>query len=143
MGGDRGRGRAGESNLSSSTRFPRSPGAPYQVANGQHLPCRHGVALFVNGQPSKDTPGDLSLAERDRIIEMAWEDRTPFAAIEFQFGLTEPQVIALMRDELKASSFRLWRSRVSGRKTKHRALRGEDVLRFRSDQQRAISDNRR
>ena len=50
---------------------------------------------------------------------MAWEDRTPFEAIEFQFGLSEPQVIAVMRQQLKASSFKLWRKRVSGRKTKH------------------------
>ena len=50
---------------------------------------------------------------------MAWEDRTPFEAIEFQFGLSEPQVIAVMRQHLKLSSFKLWRKRVSGRKTKH------------------------
>ena len=55
----------------------------------------------------------------DRIIEMAWEDRTSFEAIEFQFGLSEKDVITLMRKELKTSSFRLWRKRVSGRKTKH------------------------
>ena len=57
----------------------------------------------------------------DRIIEMAWEDRTPFEAIEFQFGLSEPQVISVMRQQMKASSFKLWRRRVSGRKTKHGA----------------------
>ena len=57
----------------------------------------------------------------DRIIEMAWEDRTPFEAIEFQFGLSEPQVIGVMRQHLKSSSFKLWRKRVSGRKTKHAA----------------------
>ena len=61
----------------------------------------------------------LSSEDLDRIIEMAWEDRTPFEAIEFQFGLSEPQVIAVMRQQLKASSFKLWRKRVSGRKTKH------------------------
>ena len=61
----------------------------------------------------------LPSEDLDRIIEMAWEDRTPFEAIEFQFGLSEPQVIALMRQEMKASSFKLWRKRVSGRKTKH------------------------
>ncbi|QNJ11443.1 hypothetical protein SynM161_01320 [Synechococcus sp. M16.1] len=53
---------------------------------------------------------------------MAWEDRTPFEAIEFQFGLSEPQVIAVMRQQMKASSFKLWRKRVSGRKTKHAAI---------------------
>ena len=55
----------------------------------------------------------------DRIIEMAWEDRTTFEAIQYQFGLSENEVIALMRKEMKASSFRMWRKRVSGRKTKH------------------------
>ena len=60
----------------------------------------------------------------DRIIEMAWEDRTPFEAIEFQFGLKEQEVINLMRREMKPSSFRMWRKRVQGRKTKHSKLRG-------------------
>ena len=80
----------------------------------------------------------LDLPDRDRVIEMAWEDRTPFGAIETQFGLTERDVIDLMRRELKAGSFRRWRARVQGRPTKHRALRGEDVRRFRSRQQRTI-----
>ena len=56
--------------------------------------------------------------ELDRIIEMAWEDRTTFEAIEFQFELSEQEVIELMRQEMKASSFRMWRKRMSGRKTK-------------------------
>jgi uncharacterized protein (TIGR03643 family) len=64
---------------------------------------------------------DLQSASIDRIIEMAWEDRTSFEAIEYQFGLSENQVIMLMRKEMKASSFRMWRKRVSGRKTKHAA----------------------
>ena len=59
----------------------------------------------------------------DRIVEMAWEDRTPFEAIEFQFGLSEPQVIELMRREMKPSSFRMWRKRVQGRNSKHRQKR--------------------
>ena len=63
----------------------------------------------------------LPSEDLDRIIEMAWEDRTPFEAIEFQFGLSEPQVIAVMRQQMKASSFKLWRKRVSGRQTKHAA----------------------
>jgi uncharacterized protein (TIGR03643 family) len=62
---------------------------------------------------------DLEAGSIDRIIEMAWEDRTPFDAIEHQFGLQEKQVIALLRQQMKPSSFRLWRKRVSGRKTKH------------------------
>ena len=57
----------------------------------------------------------------DRIIEMAWEDRTSFEAIQYQFGLSESDVISLMRKEMKSSSFRMWRKRVSGRKTKHAA----------------------
>lgn len=61
----------------------------------------------------------LSTQDIDRVIEMAWEDRTPFEAIEFQFGLSESSVIALMRAELKSASFRAWRRRVSGRKSKH------------------------
>ena len=65
----------------------------------------------------------------DRIIEMAWEDRTHFEAIEFQFGLSEPQVVALMRQQLKSSSFKLWRRRVSGRKTKHAATSRSDRFR--------------
>ena len=59
--------------------------------------------------------------ELDRIIEMAWEDRTTFEAIHYQFGLSEQEVIELMRQSMKASSFRMWRKRVSGRKTKHGA----------------------
>lgn len=66
-----------------------------------------------------------------RIIEMAWEDRTPFEAIEASFGLSEHAVIKLMRKHMKPSSFRMWRKRVSGRPTKHRQLRGYDVGRFR------------
>ncbi|MBN2646639.1 MAG: TIGR03643 family protein [Thiotrichales bacterium] len=64
-----------------------------------------------------------------RIIEMAWEDRTPFEAIESNYGLTESQVIALMRRNLKSKSFKVWRERVSGRKTKHLKLRSEAVTR--------------
>ena len=71
----------------------------------------------------------LPSEDLDRIIEMAWEDRTPFEAIEFQFGLSEPQVIAVMRQEMKASSFKLWRRRVSGRKTKHAATSRSDRFR--------------
>jgi len=66
---------------------------------------------------------NLELKDIDRIIEMAWEDRTPFDAITFQFGLKEQDVIILMRRELKPKSFRLWRARVQGRATKHRKLR--------------------
>ncbi len=64
--------------------------------------------------------------ETSRIIEMAWEDRTPFEAIERLYGLNESAVIILMRQQLKPNSFKLWRQRVTGRKTKHLALRGFD-----------------
>ncbi|MEC7754038.1 TIGR03643 family protein [Roseivirga sp. UBA1976] len=84
--------------------------------------------------------GNLKEQEIDRVIEMAWEDRTPFEAIEHQFGLTEKEVIALMRNEMKASSFRMWRARVQGRKTKHTALQASD--KFKSSLQREISGNK-
>ena len=78
----------------------------------------------------------MSLSERDidRIIEMAWEDRTPFEAIEYQFGLKENDVREVMRTHLKRSSFELWRKRVKGRKTKHQKTSPAD--RFRSQNQK-------
>jgi uncharacterized protein (TIGR03643 family) len=78
----------------------------------------------------------------DRIIEMAWEDRTPFEAIKAQFGINESQVIALMRNCMKRSSFEMWRSRTNGRKTKHAALRSDEVNRFHSNLQRSITHNK-
>ncbi|MFN2328221.1 MAG: TIGR03643 family protein [Chromatocurvus sp.] len=71
----------------------------------------------------------LSTADTSRVIEMAWEDRTPFEAIDALYGLDESAVIRLMRRNLKPGSFRLWRARVSGRKTKHGALRDPAVSR--------------
>ncbi len=86
---------------------------------------------------------NLSLSQIDRVIEMAWEDRTPFEAIEYQFGLSEQKVIALMRSELKGSSFRLWRKRVnSGVSKKHLKRRSADMVRFRCTRQRVISGNK-
>lgn len=76
-----------------------------------------------------DRSRQLTEEDTSRIIEMAWEDRTPFEAIEACYGLAEPQVIQLMRRNLKPGSFRLWRKRVTGRKTKHQQLRPEGVLR--------------
>jgi uncharacterized protein (TIGR03643 family) len=79
----------------------------------------------------------------DRIIEMAWEDKTPFEAVKLQFGLTEAEVICLMRKELKRSSFNLWRKRVnSGVSQKHLLKRNPDILRFRSSLQKTISMNK-
>ena len=71
----------------------------------------------------------LSDADLSRIIEMAWEDRTPFEAIENLYGLNESAVISLMRREMKASSFRMWRKRMAGRQTKHAAMRHPDINR--------------
>lgn len=78
---------------------------------------------------------NLQKEEIFRIIEMAWEDRTPFETIEFQFGLKENDVRQIMRSEMKSSSFRMWRKRVSGRKTKHFSLRSKKVNRFKSKNQ--------
>ncbi|WP_088323570.1 TIGR03643 family protein [Polaribacter tangerinus] len=77
----------------------------------------------------------------DRIIEMAWEDRTTFESIEFQFGLKEQEVIELMRREMKPKSFKMWRQRVQGRKTKHQKLRTFEKGRFKCSRQRSISNN--
>jgi uncharacterized protein (TIGR03643 family) len=78
----------------------------------------------------------LTPADIDRIIQMAWEDRTAFDSIQTQFGLTPGEVIKLMRAEMKPSSFRLWRARTTGRKTKHAALRSAEVNRFRCPDQK-------
>ncbi|MFY7874569.1 MAG: TIGR03643 family protein [Pirellula sp.] len=78
----------------------------------------------------------LTPADIDRIIQMAWEDRTSFDVIQTQFGLTPGEVIKLMRSEMKPSSFRLWRARTTGRKTKHVALRDFEVGRFRCPDQK-------
>lgn len=92
-------------------------------------------------ESSKQVP-KLDHRAIDRIVEMAWEDRTPFDAITLQFGLTEAEVIKLMRREMKLSSFRMWRARVQGRSTKHQALRNFKLGRNRSDQQRIITLNK-
>jgi uncharacterized protein (TIGR03643 family) len=73
---------------------------------------------------------------------MAWEDRTPFEAIELQFGLKEKDVIVLMRKEMKLSSFKMWRKRMQGRQTKHRQVTAGDTKRFKSTRQREISNNK-
>ena len=85
---------------------------------------------------------NLSEQEIDRVIEMAWEDRTPFEAISYQFGLEEEEVIQLMRNNLKEKSSKRWRKRVQGRKTKHLKLRSKEVNRHKSSRQKHISGNR-
>ena len=83
----------------------------------------HGLPIMLkNGK-------QFSQDEISRIVEMAWEDRTPFEAIELNFGVNESAVIKLMRSQMKSRSFRLWRQRVASRKTKHLALRSPEVNR--------------
>lgn len=87
---------------------------------------------------------EFSEIEIDRIIEMAWEDRTPFDAITFQFQIKEQEVIELMRREMKPSSFKMWRERVQGRKTKHQKLRNinPEETRFKCSRQKQITHNK-
>ncbi|MDA9849477.1 TIGR03643 family protein [Flavobacteriaceae bacterium] len=86
---------------------------------------------------------EFTEVELDRIIEMAWEDRTPFEAILFQFNLAEKDVIKVMRANLKESSFKRWRKRVnSGVSQKHLKKRNPEINRFKCSRQKAISGNR-
>lgn len=78
----------------------------------------------------------LTTMDIDRIVEMAWEDRTPFDAIELQFGLKEKEVKQLMKTTMKRSSYVMWRDRVNSRKTKHSQLVGVPYLRFKSKNQK-------
>ncbi len=85
----------------------------------------------------------LSVEALDRVIEMAWEDRTPFEAIQFQFGLAEKEVIKVMRATLKESSFKRWRKRVnSGVSKKHVKKRNPEITRFKCSRQKAITGNK-
>lgn len=85
---------------------------------------------------------ELSEIDKNRIIEMAWEDRTPFDAILSQFDITEKETITLMRREMKLSSFKMWRKRVQGRSTKHSKKAADDLIRFRCSLQKTISSNK-
>ena len=86
---------------------------------------------------------NFSVEQIDRIIEMAWEDRTPFEAISFQFGISESKTITIMRTELKRRSFNLWRKRVnSGISQKHLKKRNSEIERFKCTRQRTISLNK-
>ena len=85
---------------------------------------------------------EISTIDLDRIIEMAWEDRTPFDAITAQFGIPESETIKLMRENMKRSSFKMWRERVQRRKTKHQELRNIGVNRFKCTLQKSISMNK-
>ena len=91
----------------------------------------------------KDEPRiPLNLRDLDRIVEMAWEDRTPFEAISYQFNITEKEIIEIMRREMKPSSFRMWRKRVQGRATKHLKKRDFSEGRHKCSRQRSISNNK-
>jgi|TARA_B110000967_G_scaffold52889_1_gene54206 uncharacterized protein (TIGR03643 family) len=86
---------------------------------------------------------EFSERQLDRIIEMAWEDRTPFEAILFQFQLSEKEVVQVMRKELKPTSFKRWRKRVhSGVSQKHLQKRNPEIDRFKCSRQRAITQNK-
>lgn len=84
----------------------------------------------------------LPVVDLDRIIEMAWEDRTPFDAIQAQFGFGESEVKALMKEQLRTGSYILWRKRVEACKTKHAKRREEGITRFKCNRQRSISNNK-
>ena len=85
----------------------------------------------------------FNLIDTDRIIEMAWEDRTPFEAIAFQFGMSEMETVAIMRKNLKRSSFNLWRKRThSGVSQKHLLKRSKDITRFKCTLQKTITHNK-
>ena len=90
----------------------------------------------------KKIPRTFTEIEIDRIIEMAWEDRTTFDAITLQFGISEKETIDLMRREMKLSSFKMWRKRVQGRATKHAKLRVDGVDRFKCTMQKQITHNK-
>lgn len=100
----------------------------------------HGLSGCMKTQHSNNRMNQVDI---DRIIEMAWEDRTPFEAIRKQFGFSEADVILLMRRELKRSSFNLWRKRVnSGTSQKHLHKRSPEMSRFKCSRQKAISSNK-
>ena len=99
--------------------------------------------IIICKEVQHTTLKEMTPVEIERIIEMAWEDRTPFEAIKVQFGISEAKVIKLMRMELKESSFKLWRKRVnSGVSKKHLKKRNDEITRFKSSRQRNIANNK-
>lgn len=116
----------------------------------QNMICEYSglrsMLFYLQEQEKEDSKRkmdskEFSLEEIDRIIQMAWEDRTPFDAIEFQFGLKEKDVISFMRKHSKPSSFRMWRKRMQSRVTKHSAKRNDRITRFKCSRQKG-TDNR-
>lgn len=114
----------------------------------EHLNCAYSdlpsplayLALQEEQDVSKKTEKVFSERDINRIIEMAWEDRTPFEAIDFQFGLKEKDVIAFMRKHSLPSSFKMWRKRMRSRKTKHALLRNASSMRFKCNRQRGTGN---
>lgn len=103
------------------------------------------LAFYLQEQEKEDAQKkidakEFSAEQIDRIIQMAWEDRTPFEAIEFQFGLKEKDVINFMRKNSKPSSFRMWRRRMQSRVTKHSARRDESITRFKCSRQKGTGN---
>lgn len=108
---------------------------PEAIDPGANDPGANNAAIS-NSTSGKKDPAELSSVEVDRVIQMAWEDRTPFDAIQDQFGIVPGDVIKLMRRKMKPGSFKLWRRRTTGRKTKHVAKRGYRFGRFRCPSQK-------
>lgn len=116
-----------------------------QLMSEENMICEYSglrsLSFYLQEQEKEDSKiktgsNQFSPEEIDRIIQMAWEDRTPFEAIEFQFGLKEKEVIVFMRQHSKPSSFRMWRKRMQSRVTKHSARRYDDVTRFKCSRQK-------
>lgn len=95
---------------------------------------------FLESNKLKENTKSFGEKDVDRIIEMAWEDRTPFEAIEFQFGLKEKDVVEFMRKNSLPSSFKMWRKRMKSRKTKHAAFINSSQKRFKCSRQRGIGN---
>jgi len=125
---------------------PNRNSRPYDRMTDENATCEYSglrsLASLLAEQEEREAKrlhtsvAPFTEEEQDRIIQMAWEDRTPFEAIEFQFGLKEKDVIEFMRQHSIPSSFRMWRRRMKARKTKHASRRAGTNLRFRSDRQR-------
>lgn len=98
--------------------------------------------MTADAKADEQTEQALTARDIDRIIEMAWEDRTPFDAIKYQFGLTESEVRKIMKEQLRFRSYKLWRIRVEACKTKHQKTRSAEISRFKCTRQRAITQNK-
>ncbi len=115
------------------------PASDYCYYSGLPSPAAYMEAEEFYPAKAKEL---LTLASIDRIIEMAWEDRTPFEAIRVQFGLKEDEVRSLMKKQLRFKSYILWRKRVENGNAKHKAKRNPEIERFKANRQRSISGNK-